>query len=129
MNEVAEPREVVLEAMAELLDDQARVARAEAALAIAKKRRVLSELRLGRLQRSRDALVVHIEQMAVVTMRARLVEAMEAQPDEVFTPVGLAAAVGASNRDSVRNTLLVLARKGEIEKVGVGRYRAREGWG
>jgi len=32
--------------------------------------------------------------------------------------------VGSRNRDSIRNTLLVLAAKGRIEKVGAGQYRA-----
>ena len=33
--------------------------------------------------------------------------------------------LGSSNRDSVRNTLLVLAAKGRIEKRGAGQYQAR----
>jgi hypothetical protein len=34
--------------------------------------------------------------------------------------------VGSSNRDSIRNTLLVLAAKGRIEKRGAGQYQARK---
>jgi hypothetical protein len=51
---------------------------------------------------------------------------MEASPDEVFTPARLAPMLGTSNRDSVRNTLLVLATKGRIEKRGAGQYQARK---
>ncbi len=51
---------------------------------------------------------------------------MEAAPDEVYTPARLAPAVGSRNRDSIRNTLLALAAKGRIEKLGAGRYRARQ---
>jgi hypothetical protein len=50
---------------------------------------------------------------------------MQASPEETFTPGRLAHEIGSQNRDSVRNTLLVLASKDKIEKVGVGKYRAR----
>jgi len=49
---------------------------------------------------------------------------MEAHPGEVFTPARLAPLVGSQNRDSIRNTLLVLAAKGRIEKRGPGQYQA-----
>jgi hypothetical protein len=42
----------------------------------------------------------------------------------VYTPARLSPLVSSPNRDSIRNTLLVLAAKGKIEKVGAGRYRA-----
>jgi hypothetical protein len=126
MNEVLPARESVLAAIAALLDDQARVVRAEAALAAAKRRMAASELRLGRLQRARGAVLPWSEPKPEATMRSRIIAEMEARREEVFTPARIAAAVGAANRDSVRNTLLVLARKGQIVKVGEGRYRARE---
>lgn len=59
------------------------------------------------------------------TLRERIVAAVEASPDEVFTTARVARAVGHGNRDSVRNTLLVLAAKGQIDKLGEGQYQAR----
>lgn len=61
------------------------------------------------------------------TLRARIVAAIEAHPGEMFTPARLAPVVGSRNRDSIRNTLLVLAAKGLIDKRGAGQYQAREG--
>jgi hypothetical protein len=58
------------------------------------------------------------------SMRQNIVQQMSAAPGEVFTPAKLAPLVGASTRDSVRNTLLVLHAKGRIAKVGPGQYRA-----
>jgi hypothetical protein len=60
-----------------------------------------------------------------VTMRANIIAAMAASPGEVFTTARLARLVNAASRDSVRNTLLVLAERRRIEKVGPGQYRAR----
>jgi hypothetical protein len=59
------------------------------------------------------------------SLRERIMAVMEASPAKVFTPARLAKAIGWQNRDSVRNTLLVLAAKGKIEKVGAGQYRGR----
>jgi hypothetical protein len=59
------------------------------------------------------------------SLRERIVAVMEASPAKVFTPARLAKAIGWQNRDSIRNTLLVLAAKGKIEKVGAGQYRGR----
>jgi hypothetical protein len=61
------------------------------------------------------------------TMREEILAVMRAAPGEVFTPAKLAPLVRAGSRDSVRNTLLVLAARGRIEKVGAGRYRANAG--
>jgi hypothetical protein len=58
------------------------------------------------------------------SMRQRMLHEMAARPEEVFTPAKLAPLVGATTRDSVRNTLLVLHAKGRIAKVGPGQYRA-----
>jgi hypothetical protein len=58
------------------------------------------------------------------TLRQRILTVMAASPAQVYTPALLAPAVGSRNRDSIRNTLLVLAAKGKIEKVGTGQYRA-----
>jgi hypothetical protein len=60
------------------------------------------------------------------TLRERILAAMEASPDAVHTPARLAPLVGSPNRDSIRNTLLVLAAKGKIDKVGAGHYQARK---
>jgi hypothetical protein len=58
------------------------------------------------------------------SVRRRVVEVIEAQPDEVFTPPEVARIVGG-RRDTVRNALLALAASGMVEKLGVGEYRAR----
>jgi hypothetical protein len=57
-------------------------------------------------------------------VRARVLAEMEARPDEVFTAPALAGALDAKGQ-SVRNALVELARKGKIERVAVGQYRAR----
>jgi hypothetical protein len=54
------------------------------------------------------------------SMRQLILQRMSAAPEKVFTPARLALLVGASSRDSVRNTLLVLHAKGRIAKVGWG---------
>ena len=59
------------------------------------------------------------------TMRARILATMTANPGEVYGPARLAPILGSPNRDSIRNTLLALARKGLIVKVDLGQYRAR----
>jgi hypothetical protein len=71
-----------------------------------------------------DALAREEADEPAGTLRDRIVGAIEASPGEVYTPARLAPLVGSINRDSVRNTLLVLAAKGRIEKVGPGQYRA-----
>ncbi len=141
-------REDVLEAMAEVMERQARVARAEAALAFARRRLGESVTRLSHVHRARGesldlpplaGLVLDVpegEEGAVSatgageeragTLRQRIVAVMDASPDEIYTPARLAPAVGSRNRDSIRNTLLVLAAKGRIEKLGAGQYRARK---
>ncbi|MFT3769636.1 MAG: hypothetical protein QM820_29725 [Minicystis sp.] len=58
------------------------------------------------------------------SLRERVLSQVTANAEEVFTPARVSTLVGAS-RDSVRNTLLVLAEKGRIEKLGPGQYRAR----
>ncbi len=60
------------------------------------------------------------------TLRERILSVMEASPDVVHTPARLAPLVSSPNRDSIRNTLLVLAAKGRIDKVGAGHYQARK---
>jgi hypothetical protein len=137
-------REEVLEAMAEVMERQARVARAEAALSSARRRLGDSVARLSRLQGAGGERVDLPSLAAAVlepaergqlsgpgeapggTLRERIVVAIEASPGEVFTPARLAPVVGSRNRDSVRNTLLVLAAKGRIEKLGAGQYQARK---
>lgn len=129
-------------AMADVMERQARVARAEANLAAARRRlgesfarlrRVASErgqevppLAAAVLQANGGQLPVPADGDRSGTLRARLVTVMEAHQGEVFTPARLAPMVGSQNRDSIRNTLLVLAAKGLIDKVGVGQYQARQ---
>jgi hypothetical protein len=59
------------------------------------------------------------------SLRQRIVKELEARPEAVFSPQGMAALVGAAQHDSVRNALLALAERGHIEKLGPGQYRAR----
>jgi hypothetical protein len=146
-------REDVLEAMAEVMAGHARVARSEAALAAARRQLGASVSRLSRLYRAHGeglelpplaalalesiasaegAAAAEVEGLAHLsfeeragTLRERIIAVMEASPDEVYTPARLSPVVGSPNRDSIRNTLLVLATKGKIEKVGAGQYRAR----
>ena len=138
-------REDVLDAVAEVMERQARVARAEAALATARRRLGDSVARLSRVAQGRGEQVVLPPLAAAAlqldeglpstgvadeeragTLRQRIVAVMEATPGEVYTPARLAPLVGSPNRDSVRNTLLVLAAKGRIEKRGAGQYQARK---
>jgi hypothetical protein len=142
---VADSREDVLEAMAEVMERQARVARAEAALSAARRRLGSSVARLSRLAGERGEDLPPLAAAALEageslrgspagdateeragTLRERILAAMEASPDVVHTPARLAPLVGSPNRDSIRNTLLVLAAKGKIEKVGAGHYLARK---
>ncbi len=51
---------------------------------------------------------------------------MQEHPDEVWTPALIASAIGYDKRDSIRNTPLVLASRGKINKVGLGQYQARK---
>lgn len=137
-------REQVLEAMAEVMERQARVARAEAAVVAARRRLGDSVSRLAQLSRARGESLDLAPLAAIAappdeggegdhrafaspggTLRERIVAVMEASPYDVYTPARLASAVASRNRDSIRNTLLVLAAKGRIEKLGEGRYRAR----
>ena len=137
-------REDVMDAMAEVMEKQARVARVEAALALAKRRLGESLSRLSRLHSARGEVLDPEALSAIVrtaiaarkprvdggeapakSLRVRILTAMQERPGEVFTPARLAPEIGSNNRDSVRNTLLVLAGQGKIEKVGAGRYRAQ----
>lgn len=145
-------REQVLDAISEVVRQQAQVAHGEAALAAARRRLREAVARLSRLYHARaegvalpPSAAAALEEAAeeeasgavarearqggaedqAGTLRDRLVGVMEATPREVYTPARLAPLVGSDNRDSVRNTLLVLAAKGRIEKVGAGQYRAR----
>ncbi len=54
------------------------------------------------------------------------VNVMTERRGESFTPATLSALVGASSKDSVRTTLLVLSGRNQIVKVGNGQYRARD---
>jgi hypothetical protein len=120
--------------LAEVVREQERVARAEAALEGARRRLAEVQARLGLapplaaleagLGSPRTARATARREGA--SLRARILAEMTAQPAEVWTPARLSPLVGARSRDSVRNTLLVLAAKGRIEKVGLGQYRARE---
>lgn len=137
----ASPQETMLEAMAEVMERQARVARAEAALAAARRRLADSVGRLSVAARDRGegvdlpplaAAVLEINAGLPAppdedrgTLRSRVLAAVAASPGEVFTPARLAPMVGARNRDTVRNALLTLASKGLIVKVDDGRYQAR----
>ena len=133
----------VLEAVAEVMERQGRVARAESALSAARRRLGESIGTLTRIAGEKGAELPPLaaaivalspeapppsEEQEVRTgnLRARIVAAMKAHPEEVFTPARLAPMVGALNRDSVRNTLLVLAAQGRVDKLGPGRYQARK---
>jgi hypothetical protein len=140
--------EEVLEAMAEVMERQARVARAEAALGTARRRLQDAMGRLAGLSRARGEPVPALPAIRAVevgaapgleparsspgadadeapgTLRQRILDVMEASPSQVYTPALLAPVVGSRNRDSIRNTLLVLAGKGKIAKVGTGQYQA-----
>jgi hypothetical protein len=137
--------EEALLALANVMQDQARVARAEAAVTAARRRLNQSVARFNGIARSEegssDVRPLVADDLLFKgaldpldpsdtehegTLRDRIVAAMEASPHRVFTSADLAAVLEGSNRDSIRNTLLVLAAKGRIEKRGEGRYRARE---
>lgn len=128
--------EASVDLLSALVEEEARVARAEAALAAARERLFALQVRFGRLAplstgdvaaatgrppRARRCARAGDGQPS---MRARILAQMAASPGEVFTPARLAPLVDATSRDSVRNTLLVLHAKGRIEKVGPGQYRA-----
>jgi hypothetical protein len=141
-----QPSEDMLDAMAEVMERQARVARAEAALAAARRRLGDSVARLSGVARDGGERIALPPFVAIAlqldpglpaadalqneertgTLRKRIVAIMAASPGETFTPARLAPLVGSGNRDSVRNTLLVLAAKGQIDKLGAGLYRARQ---
>jgi hypothetical protein len=140
--------EDVLVLMADVMDREARVHRAESTLNQARRRLGEALDRLGRArQRGADvpplgaALLEHRANAAPVpreelpprekplgTLRERIVAALEAAPGETFTVARMALVLDHGNRDSIRNTLLVLAAAGRVDKLGVGQYRAkREG--
>src|SRR5262249_40546802 len=126
----------VLDAVAEVMERQARVNRAEASLAGARQRLGESVGRLSRVASNRGvevpplvaAVIQHNEGLAspaerhappgersatqgehTATLRDRIVAVLDASPEQVFTPALVARALGTRNRDSVRNSLLVLA--------------------
>ncbi|APR76485.1 Hypothetical protein A7982_01832 [Minicystis rosea] len=127
--------EGALDVLAALIEEEARVARAEAVLAEARRRLSVLQERYRQLVPPLSALVLPPPALPAKrgprpravesggTMRTRILRAMEARPDEVLTAAMLAPAVAARSRDAVRNALLVLAAKGKIEKVGLGQYR------
>jgi hypothetical protein len=128
--------------MAEVMERQARVHRAESSLSQARRR--LGEA-VDRLTHAKQrgatvpplgaALLQHHGGIVSVpgetppgTLRERIVAVMAAAPGERFTVARVALALDHDNRDSIRNTLLVLASAARVEKVGIGEYRAnREG--
>ncbi len=137
--------EEALTALADVMQKQARLVRAEASVLAARRHLNGSVRRFKTVVRSwgavagvspsvADALLLDdgkgslefsdMEQDG--TLRDRIVTAIEANPGQVFTSARVATTIGASNRDSVRNTLLVLAAKDRIEKVGEGQYQALE---
>ncbi len=135
--------EDVTGALAELVERQARVTRAEGALHAARRRLGESLDRLTRITTDKGvplpplaaAIVALAPELPPVasgeeerpgTLRARIVAVMEKHPEEVFNPARLAPMLGSPNRDSIRNTLLVLAGQGRIQKLGEGRYQARK---
>lgn len=137
LDEGSAPPEGVLEVLAALLEEQAKVARVEVALAAAKERLAALQDRYRALggvvpepgdawpsllseRQARCGRVVH---EGGCSMRSRILAEMEARAGEILTPAQLAPLVEARSRDAVRNALLVLAEKGKIEKVGLGQYR------
>ena len=136
--------EEVCEALAEVMDREARVARADGALQAARRRLGEAMARFRGAAEARDAGVelspraaALLEEIAalpagtlpdastLVSLRKRIVAVLEANPGEVYTPARLAPLVGHSRRDTIRNSLFVLATRGRIEKLGPGQYRAR----
>jgi hypothetical protein len=59
-----------------------------------------------------------------LSVRRRVLAALEAHPGEVFASARLASLVGGLP-DTVRNALLALSEQGHVEKLGPGQYRAR----
>jgi hypothetical protein len=59
-----------------------------------------------------------------LSVRRRVLAALEAHPGEVFAPPRVASLVGGLP-DTVRNALLALSEQGHVEKLGPGQYRAR----
>lgn len=92
-------------------------------LGIDPERPVSHQLPLAKLEAER-APATRTSKEAGSTLRGRILSTMGACPAEVFTPARLAPIVRAGSRDTVRNTLLVLAKLGRIEKLGPGQYRA-----
>jgi hypothetical protein len=123
--------------LAAVLTAEARVESARATLAAATRRLAVLQARFARLGRPAAAIaatclgeaigdkVLVMEARDGSTMRARILERLARCPDEVFTPATLGPLVGAGSRDSVRNTLLALAARGQIDKLGPGRYTAK----
>lgn len=130
--------EATIDVLGALVDQQARVARAEVALAAARARLQALQERYRGLggvpaldagawveppSRRRDRCGRAVSDGGP-SVRTRLLAALVARPGEVLTSPQLAALVGARSRDTVRNALLVLAERGAVEKVGPGQYRA-----
>lgn len=139
-DEAGESGEVGFDVLAEIMYERERVTRAAARLEAARRRLSALEDRyrgmapFGAAAGAGEPLLATVldpgkrsrmrrRAPGAATMRARILEAMGARPGEVLTTASLASIVGAESRDSVRNTLLALAAKGRIEKVGLGRYR------
>jgi hypothetical protein len=80
---------------------------------IARQKRLLS-------QRPRPALPP-----GELSVRRRVLAVLDAHPGGVLTPSCIAGMVGGRNSGTVRNALLALSKAGRVEKLGVGKYRAR----
>lgn len=144
MTAPAEPAAVVADLMADVMHCQAQVSRAEATLTNARGRLTTALGRLARAAQGRGeplpplaAAVVECGDLAPTdeqppeepspgTLRERIAAVIDAAPGEVFTPATVGRALESPNRDSIRNTLLVLAAKGRVEKLGPGQYQARK---
>jgi hypothetical protein len=142
---VAPQEEDVLAIVAEVMARQGRVHRAESTLRQARRRLGESIERLRRAERRGAAvpptaaalLQVHGDAAPAVpptsretppgTLRDRIVATLDAAPGETFTVARVALALDHDNRDSIRNTLLVLAAAGRVEKLGAGQYRTKTG--
>lgn len=57
----------------------------------------------------------------------KIVEHLSAHPGKAFRAEDLLAVVGAEDAQNVRSALARLARKKSINKIGRGRYQARQG--
>ncbi|MFT3773219.1 MAG: hypothetical protein QM820_48185 [Minicystis sp.] len=140
METISGGNEGALDVLAALVEEQARVARAEAALLAARQRLAALQESYRRFGPSLAALGEMVTSARPParrardllgdgrTLRTRILDHMRAQPGEVLTPALLAPIVGARSRDAVRNALLALAAKGCIEKVGLGQYRVSSEW-